>query len=54
MADAAAAQPWEQLPVVDALLAHERALCEFARRELAGEADAIAPILTLPHVAAFS
>lgn len=38
---------------VDALLAHERALCEFARRELAGEDDPQRPILELPHVAAF-
>jgi hypothetical protein len=36
--------------VVDALLAHERALCEFARRELAGDPDAETAIVALPHV----
>jgi hypothetical protein len=37
-------------PVVDALLAHERALCSFATLELAGDPHPEAPILALPHV----
>lgn len=37
--------------VVDALLAHERALCEFARRELSGDTShSLDPIVALPHV----
>jgi hypothetical protein len=42
----------EDRAVVEALVRHERALCEFATRELAGRPDALEPILTLPHVAA--
>ena len=42
--------PDEDHPVVDALLAHERALCAFARLELAGDPHPEAPILALPHV----
>jgi hypothetical protein len=42
----------EEHDVVDALIAHEEALCAFAERELAGEADPEGPILALPHVAA--
>jgi hypothetical protein len=38
--------------VVALLIAHERALEEFARREIAGERDrSLAPIQDLPHVA---
>lgn len=40
----------EDVEVVDALIAHEVALCAFAERELAGEADPAGPILALPHV----
>ena len=40
----------EEHPVVDALIAHEEALCAFAERELAGEDDPAGPILALPHV----
>lgn len=42
----------DDLPIVDALVRHERALCEFAERELAGRPDALEPILALPHVVA--
>jgi len=41
----------EHRPIVELLLAHERALCEYARRELAGDSAAAADaILSLPHV----
>ena len=40
----------EDQAVVEALVDHERALCEFARRELAGDADPGAPIRALDHV----
>jgi hypothetical protein len=37
--------------LVDQLLAHEAALAEFSRREVAGELDhSVDPILALPHV----
>jgi hypothetical protein len=43
----------EDPALVALLLQHERALAEFARRELAGEtATSTRPILELPHVAA--
>ena len=38
--------------VVEALVDHERALCDFARRELAGDTDPGAAIRALPHVGA--
>lgn len=44
----------QDVPTVEALLAHERALCEFARREVAGDPTSLDPILGLPHVAAWS
>lgn len=45
----------EDPALVELLLAHERALAEFARRELAGDtATSTRPILDLPHVAAAS
>lgn len=37
--------------LVDALAAHQQALCAFAARELAGDPHAADAILTLPHVA---
>ena len=37
--------------LVDQLLAHEAALCDFSRRELEGGGDdSVEPILALPHV----
>jgi len=36
--------------LVDRLIAHEAALSEFARRELEGDEQSVAPILALPHV----
>lgn len=37
--------------LVDQLLAHEAALCDFTRRELGGDGDrSVEPILALPHV----
>jgi hypothetical protein len=43
----------EDPALVELLLAHERALAEFARRELAGDtATSTQPIRELPHVAA--
>jgi hypothetical protein len=37
--------------LVDQLLAHETALCDFSRRELAGASEgSVEPILALPHV----
>ena len=44
----------DDVAVVDALIAHEQALCSFAERELAGEDDPEGPILALPHVATTS
>ena len=40
----------EEHGVVDALIAHEEALCAFAEGELAGDPDPAAQILALPHV----
>ena len=40
----------EHVPVVDALIAHEEALCEFSELELAGDTDPTRPILALTHV----
>jgi hypothetical protein len=43
----------EDAQLVELLLRHERALAEFARRELGGDAaTSMQPILDLPHVAA--
>jgi hypothetical protein len=41
----------DERDMVDSLVAHEAALCEFCRRELGGEAGrSVDPILALPHV----
>ena len=41
----------DERPMVDSLVAHEAALCEFCRRELGGEGSrSVDPILALPHV----
>ena len=39
------------LELVEALAAHQQALCAFAARELAGDPSAADAILSLPHVA---